>query len=85
MLSIFSGELKCCNGISKLFALGEEGWGLLSPKRQKIENLWKGRDLGRVVLFSQENPQKWREIKEVHVGREPVIQDGMFGAGGKGV
>ena len=37
MLSIFSGELKCCNGISKLFALGEEGWGLLSPKRQKIE------------------------------------------------
>ena len=60
MLSIFSGELKCCNGISKLFALDEEGRGLCIPKETKnwksLERVWLGQS-GSV------QPRKLPEMK----------------------
>ena len=63
MLSIFSGELQCCNGISKLFALGEEGWGLCIPKETKNWNSLEGAWLGQSGFSAKKTPsngEKWK-------------------------
>ena len=55
-----------------------KGGAFVFPKRQKIEILWKGPDLGRVVFQPRKPPVMERNERAVCVGREPVIQDGMF-------